>query len=391
MRWGEPAFSELLLGGYLSLMSLLWAGLTAGVGQWQRKFALPEVVLSEAPLLSLCVPARDEAHQIRACLEAALRSDYPHFELLLVDDHSTDGTGEIAASLADSRLRILKGVALPSGWSGKSWACAQAAAAARGELLLFMDADVELAPGTLRRAVGVLQDRKLALLSLFGSWKLESFWERVAIPVIGWFIRGAVDLDAVNSPGRKEAFANGQFILVRKESYEQAGGHTAIRASVLDDVRLAQLLKQQGLPLGLYHDAGAFRVRLYRSLSEIIAGYTKNFYEGMNRNPLLALGALLFLFVGSGLPYLLLAVAVIWPKGLFVGLGTSWLWSGWIFLICLLPLFFRWRLERADGRDGLYAWTHPLGNLVLGWVLLRSMFVVRTEWKGRAFHDGKAS
>lgn len=390
MRWGEPAFSEMLLGAYLGLMSLLWGGLTAGVGAWQRKFALPELPGADYPRLSICLPARNEAHQIRSCLEAALGADYPDLELILVDDHSTDGTAQIAASLQDPRLKILTGQDLPGGWSGKSWACQQAAEAASGELLLFIDADVELGPAPLRQAVAVLQARKLAMLSLFGTWKLESFWERVAIPVIGWFVRGATDLDAVNSPGRKEAFANGQFILVRRDAYVQTGGHGAVRASVLDDVRLAQSFKQQGLALGLYHAPRAFQVRLYRNLSEIVQGYTKNFYEGMNRNPALALGAILFLFVGSGLPYLLGAAALFWPRGLFVGLEVSWPWTNWILGICLLPLVFRWRLERADGRDGRYAWSHPVGNLVLGWVLLRSMFVVRTEWKGRSFHDGKA-
>lgn len=390
MKWGEPEFSEVLLGGYLALQTLLWGGMAASVGRWQKQFALPSAPALPLPRLSICIPARDEAHQIVACVQAALSSQVDDLEVIVVDDHSTDGTGTLVQNIQDSRLRLLKGAPLPAGWAGKNWACSQAAAESTGTLLLFIDADVCLSPQAAPQAMRVLIGQQLSLLSLFGTWKLESFWERVAIPVIGWFVRGSVDLAAVNTPGRKEAFANGQFILVNRENYSQMGGHGAIRATVLDDVRLAQAFKQRALPIGLYHAPDAFQVRLYRNLSEILSGYTKNFYEGMNRNPQLAMGALLFLFIGAGLPYLLLGLAVLMPNMLLVGLDTQFIWQIWILTVCLLPILFRYRLERADGRSGLYAWTHPLGNLILGIVLLRSLMVVQTAWKGRVFFDGKA-
>jgi hypothetical protein len=233
-----------------------------------------------------------------------------------------------------------------------------------------------------------MEQDQLELLSLFGDWALESFWEGAVIPVIGWFIRGAVDLEAVNDPGRPEAFANGQFILVRRTGYDSLGGHEAVRAEVLEDVRLANAFKQRALPTGLFHAPGAFSVRLYAALSEIVSGYGKNLYEGMGRRPGVAIGALLFIAVSTLLPYVLLAACLAGQAGSWSGPG--WGWTLWLAGIAALIHVFRFRLERQDGRTGWHALTHPLGNLLFAWILLRSLFGVEAEWKGRRFVDGKA-
>ena len=173
--------------------------------------------------------------------------------------------------------------------------------------------------------------------------------------------------------------------------FRSIGGHSLVRAEVLDDVRLARAAKQRGVPIALYAARDAFRVRLYRSLGEIVRGYTKNLYEGMDRRPLLALGALLFLFVGSGLPPVMLVILLVRPTILLGGLEHGAAWAVWIVLVNLLPIGFRWRIERADGRSGAWAWTHPIGNLVLGWVLIRAMLSVESQWKGRRFVDGRSA
>lgn len=391
MRWGEVDFSGVLVGAYLTPLTLLWSGLAAGVGRWHLRYRLPVVTPSPLPRVSICVPARNEAHQIADCVRAALAQDHTDLEVLVVDDQSTDNTGEIATNAAagDSRFRLLSGTPPPPGWAGKQWACNRASSVASGEILLFVDADVTLSPSAVRRAAEVLRARRVGLLSLFGTWRLESFWEKVAIPVIGWFIRGAINIDAVNTPGTDLAFANGQFLMVSRAAYDEVGGHGAVRDTVLDDVRLAQAFKRRGQPLGLFWAPELFSVRLYRSLGEIVRGYTKNFYEGMERRPLLAMGALLFVLVGSVLPWLMLVASFERPATVLLGDGSEWMWRSWIAVVCLLPLLVRYRLERADGRPGGMALTDPLGNLVLAWVLLRSVFSVRTQWKGRTFHDGR--
>ncbi len=410
MNWGTPAFSVALLGGYLGMLTLLWVGMTAAVAGWHRKNALPAPAepLPSLPRLSLCIPARNEAANIGACVRSALAQDHPDLEVIVVDDASTDGTADLAraAGQGDVRLRVLTTAPLPAGWAGKPWACATAAEAASGPRaaggapdtlprhpgahLLFVDADVVLAPTAARRAAETLVARKLGLLSLFGTWELVTFWERVAIPVIGWFIRGATDLDKVNRPAAPEAFANGQFILVDRAAYTSIGGHAAVRGEVLEDVRLARAMKQAGHALGLHAAPELFRVRLYRSLREIVNGYAKNLYEGMERKPGVAVAALGFLFVGSVAPWILLAAAIAAPGWTLAGFAAPTAWTAWIALTCVLPVAFRYVVERSDGRSGSVAWAHPLGNLVLGWVLVRALTGTRTSWKGRVFVDGKA-
>ena len=394
MNWGTPALSVALLGGYLGMLTLLWLGMTAAVADWHRKNRLPDVTLGTTPVprLSLCIPARNEAANIGACVRSALAQDHPDLEILVVDDASTDGTADLAraAGAGDMRLRVLTNAPLPPGWAGKPWACASAAEQASGAHLLFVDADVVLAPDAARRAAETLLARKLGLLSLFGTWELVTFWERVAIPVIGWFIRGATDLDKVNQPAAPEAFANGQFILVDRAAYTNIGGHAAVRGEVLEDVRLARAMKQAGNALGLHAAPELFRVRLYRNLGEVVNGYAKNLYEGMERKPGVAVAALGFLFVGSLAPWLLLAGAVAAPGWMLAGFAAPTAWTAWIAVTCVLPVGFRYVVERADGRTGRVSWAHPLGNLVLGWVLVRALTGTRTAWKGRVFVDGKA-
>jgi chlorobactene glucosyltransferase len=388
--------SVLLLGGYFGLLSLVWGGLILGTQRWGERWRMDRPPLgqdSKNPLLvSICIPARNEEENIGACLSAALGSRWPQLEVIVVDDRSTDETSRRAraAGEGDDRLFIVEGTEPPSGWAGKPWACRRAAGEARGQILCFVDADVRLAPDTVTALVDTMVGQDLRLLSAYGSWDLRSFWERVLIPAVGWLIRGAVDLDQVNDPGLPVAFANGQLIAVERSTYDAMGGHGTVRSEVLEDVRLAEQFKCRGHKVGMRVAPWAFQVRLYESLSEIIRGYTKNMYEGMGRRPSLALGAILFIFVGALLPWILLLTGT----GVRVLLGwavpeTPWLL--WCAVVCGLQLLFRWRLESKDGRSGWMAFAHPLANILLSWILFRSMFAMETTWKGRVFVDGKAA
>ena len=379
----------LVAWGCVALVGLLWLVLVGGAGRWGQGYGLDSegsLPAGPPPKLSVVIPARNEAGRVIPCVRAALAQDYGGggaLEVIVVDDGSDDGTGDEARS-AGSDVNVLTPPARPEGWAGKAWACQHGAEAATGELLLFIDADVRLAPWTARAATARLLSDQVDWLSLFGRWELATFWERVLIPVVGWFIRGAVDLAEANAPtgpaGR--AFANGQFLLVRRSAYDAIGGHGAVRGEVLDDVRIAQALRRSGAPGRLLCAAGrspAFTVRLYESLGDIVRGYSKNLYEGMDRRPEVVSAAVLFIGLTTLAPWALLAASPPWR---WAGLG-----------LCVLQIVFRWRLERLDGRPlaGLVALTHPLGNAVFIGILLRSALGGPVQWKGRAFVGGKAA
>lgn len=395
--WEEPSTSSWLLGGYLGLLSLVWLALIVGTRSWGQQWQILRPALDEDLgeakdlVVSICIPARNEAVNIEACVRAALASRWPQLEVIVVDDRSEDDTAAVAraAGAGDDRLYVVSGVEPPSGWAGKPWACSRAAGEARGQVICFVDADVQLAPDAIRALVVTMVQKKLRLLSVYGSWTLHGFWERVLIPAVGWLIRGAIDLDTVNDPGRPEAFANGQLIMVERQAYESLGGHQSVRDQILEDVRLAEQFKRHGFLVGMRVASWAFQVRLYDGLNAIVRGYAKNLFEGMGRQPSLALGAVLFIFVGALLPWLALFLALI--------SRVHWGWAipsnGWIIwcaLVCLLQILFRWSLEIRDGRDGRIAWAHPLANILLVWILLRSMMSMKASWKGRVFIDGKA-
>ena len=395
--WGEAQLSVYLLGGYLGLLTALWGGLVHGVAGWGRRWQLSRPPLDgdvrgSDLMVSICIPARNESHNIGDCVRAALAVDWPHMEIVVVDDRSTDGTAAAAEAAAqgDERVHIVAGTEPPSGGAGKPWAVARAAGEARGQVLAFVDADVRLAPESLRALVPTMIERDARLISAYGTWTLVSFWERALIPTIGWLIRGAIDLDAVNDPGNPAAFANGQLILVERQTYDGFDGHAVVKDQILEDVRLAEQFKRRGHGAAMVVAPWAFSVRLYENFGQILNGYTKNLYEGMGRRPSLALGAVLFIVVGALLPWLMVAV------GVFARLVWGWAipgptWLVWAGLVCSLQVVFRYRLELRDGRSGAICWVHPLSNLVLVWLLLRSMFGVEAEWKGRKFMDGRAA
>jgi len=310
----------------------------------------------------------------------------------VVDDRSNDGTGALAqaAGEGDPRLHVVEGTDRPEGWAGKVWACSRAAGEATGELLLFVDADVCIDPDGVATLVAELEDKQLSLLSAFGTWRLEGFWERAVVPAVGWLIRGAVALEHVNAPERPEAFANGQLILVERGDYEALDGHSAVRDQILDDVRLAEAFKRRGYRVGMRVAPWLFEVRPYRSLGEIYAGYAKNLYEGMGRRPLLGFGAVLFLFVGTLVPVLSL-VGGLWARWVWGWAVPGSGWIAWLGGVCALQVWFRFRLERRDGRSGAMAWTHPVANAVLIAILLGSVLGIRVRWKGRTFVDGRAA
>ncbi len=228
------------------------------------------------PSVSLLVPARDEAANLRRTLPTWL--DQAVTEILVLDDGSSDGTAELAARLAadDPRLRVLTGAPLPDGWRGKTWACHQLAAAASGDLLVFCDADVELHPGAVRAIVAAAREQGADVFSVFPRQRTRGLGERLLVPLIDDVLLAFLPYRLLSLPVPEAATANGQLLAFRREAYDAVGGHAAVRGAVVEDVRLAYTARKAGLRLGLALGAGLVQVRMYEGYPATVRGLGKS-------------------------------------------------------------------------------------------------------------------
>ena len=225
-------------------------------------------------MVSVIVPARDEEACLGCCLESLAAQTGVSFEIIVVDDGSTDRTREIAQSFPG--LRLLEPGPLPPCWSGKNNALVAGAGEARGEWLLFTDADTVHRAESLARAVAEAQQQKAALLSYSPEQEVHGFWEKAVMPVIFAELASTYRPTEVSDPRSAAAAANGQYILVSREAYDAAGGHAAVGASLLEDVALARAVKASGRQIFFRYGGDAVRTRMYRSFAQLREGWTKN-------------------------------------------------------------------------------------------------------------------
>jgi chlorobactene glucosyltransferase len=350
---------------------------------------LPDAVPDDAPLVSVIVPARDEARNVERCLRSVLATRWPRLEVLLVDDHSVDGTADIARRLAaeDPRLRVLDNPPLPPEWFGKQWACTTGAAAARGALLCFVDADTTHAPDLLPRAVQALRTRGVDLLSVIGRQEMGSFWEKVGQPQVLAVILGRFGGTERVSRARKpiDVIANGQFMLVTREAYDAVGGHASVRDIVVEDLKLAQRVLATGRRLALYIGEAQLSTRMYTSLAELMRGWRKNIFAGgREAMPLGVVGQLLF-------PFLLCfpSFVALWPLAALAlaAAGVSTFTSPLGALVAAVATLGFWiATYRRAGLSGWWALTYPLGAVLLLVIAVQAIARgQRVEWRGREY------
>jgi glycosyltransferase involved in cell wall biosynthesis len=237
-------------------------------------------------MISAIVPARNEEVSIeRVVRSIAMQPEVS--EIVVVDDESTDGTGAILAELVLSvpALRVFETGELPRGWVGKNYAVTVGARAAAGDWLLFVDADTELLPGAVRRAIADAALYHAALVSYSPEQKLRSMGEEILIPFVFCRLAEHFSFERVNDPLSADAAANGQFLLIRRDAYEAVGGHEAVRGRVLEDVALARLVKGGGYNIYFAPGMGIVRTRMYRSFAAMWQGWTKNLYELVGGTP----------------------------------------------------------------------------------------------------------
>lgn len=314
--------------------ALLVLALTACLNALVFPRLRPSGPAAAAPLVSVLIPARDEAAVIAETVRALLAQTGVTLEVLVLDDHSTDGTAglALAAAAGDPRLRVLTGRPLPPGWLGKNWACHQLAEAARGEWLVFTDADVRWAPGALA-ALCVLQGRLRAdLLTVWPTQLTHTWGERLVVPLLALAIGAYLPVLAVHHlPGRAFAAAMGQCLLFQRAAYHALGGHAAVRDQIVEDVALARRLKGRGGRLRMADGNGLIACRMYRAWGEVRRGFAKNILAGHGGQVWALAASTLFHWAVFVLPWLATGAAISagrweaaapWGAALVMGVGV---------------------------------------------------------------------
>jgi chlorobactene glucosyltransferase len=355
-------------------------------------------ISSATPLISIIIPARDEARNIRRCLAALSSQTYPNLEIIVVDDRSSDATPqileEIIAASQDNHLRggsppltVVHGEDLPAGWAGKPHALAQGYAIAQGDWLCFIDADTFASPDLIASTFRAANSQQADLLTILTYQELISFWEKVILPLVFTALSVGFPVERVNDPNKPDAIANGQFILIRRAVYEAVGGHRAIRGEIAEDKALAALVKGNGYRLVLGDGRDLARTRMYTSLPEIWEGWTKNIYLGLqDRLWLLATGAVVGLIGALVLPlWTILSLSWIVNGGGWIAyLATLESLSVWIYL-----LYYRLQACRAMEISPGYAFSLPLGAFVFTMMMFTSAYNVLSgkgvTWRGRSY------
>ena len=348
------------------------------------RLARATAVPSPAPLISVCVPARNEAGNIGPCLRSLAAQDYPNFEVIVLDDCSDDGTGEIAraAAASDPRIRVMTGKPLEAGWIGKPHACHQMAQVAQGEYLLFTDADTLFQPQTLGTALRVALSRRADLLSGLPRLKVVGFWERISVPMLTVNGMGCLNLSLASS-ARFPLYvaASGAFLFFRRAAYEALGGHTCVSDHIVEDIALARAAKRAGLRFWMTDVADLVACRMYRSLRDVWEGFTKNFNTTFPGGlVLIAIAFLLAVFVWPPLAFLFgpawgwpAAVATVLPFTQIVALGALRVLS-----------------DRAAGTPDLIGlWLTPVAAIFVSVIGLRSwsrsILHQPTPWRDRHY------
>jgi hypothetical protein len=387
-----------LVAGILWLVVFAWLTsiLLTLYGLSRRQPLLPTndlaMTASDVPLVSVLVPARNEQHRVLPeCIRSILAQDYGCFEVIAVNDRSTDATGEILDTIAesDSRLRVFAGEEPPAGWLGKSYAMQQAFRHSRGEWILATDADMIFDKAALRTAMASTLDRQGDAMTLIPYFEALSFWERVMIPTWVWVLVMFTLCYRISNPKTQGAVGIGGFFLMRRSVLERVGGYEALKEEVLEDVRLAEMIKRSGARLFTEHAPGLLRTRMYRNFGEMWECSTKNWFAGMKFSLPFAMSGVCSMYLMSVVPPL---VALASALGLAAGRRAS-LWLlfipaalSWLAQVLVLALS-----SRASEVSPAYALTAPLGLGLLYAMLFDSSIRITSgkgvTWKGRRIYE----
>jgi chlorobactene glucosyltransferase len=361
----------------------------------------PATAATSLPSVSIIVPARNEEANIRRCVTSLLEQDYTNFEVIVVDDGSTDNTGRVLDEISATHPRAdrlyvlrLRGD-LPKGWAGKPHAIHKGTQEASGSWLLFTDADTWHAPNALRSTITQALAEKADMFSIGSAQELPTFWDKMLMPLAYMGISMLYPPRLVNNPLSPVAVANGQYILIKRFVYDTLGGYArpALKGTLLDDRDLAYVVKEQGFKLRFVDGRGLVRVHMYKNLGEIWRGWRKNAYLG-NRG-----GLLFFLLQLIGLPMVSISPFLLPLLLFFTGRrrcsSVNRAEIGAAFACEMAPLLaYRNWLNRALNVPWYYSLTHPLAGAIFEGILAQSSWRILTrrgvDWRGREYHNMKS-
>jgi len=357
--------------GAAAWRALTWAGslgsaaLTAHTLVNLRALRIPPADPDETrERVSVLLPVRDEESRVGACLASLLdQIRVPDLEILVLDDGSRDATADVVRALAhrDPRVRLITGAPLPAGWLGKPHACQQLADAATGSVLLFVDADVVLAPHAVAATTALMRSARLDLVCPYPRQIAETWSERLAQPLLQWSWLTTLPLRTAETSRRASlTAANGQLMAVDVGAYRRAGGHAAVRDRVLDDVALARAVKAVGGRGGVSDGTHLATCRMYEDWPQLRAGYTKSLWSAFG-SPAGAAAVI----AGLGVLYVVPPLAAL--RGSVVGLAGYGAAVAGRYLVA----------ERTGGRSVPDALAHPASIALLGWLTAAS-------WRGRS-------
>jgi cellulose synthase/poly-beta-1,6-N-acetylglucosamine synthase-like glycosyltransferase len=395
MIWFESNALDLLVS-CTWLLALAWlVALVLTLHGFSRKRPLLPTdrlafTAGEAPAVSVLVPARNEEHRVLSeCIRSILAQDYGRFEVIAVNDRSTDRTGAILETLArgDERLRVITGEEPPAGWLGKPYAMHQAFTHSSGEWILATDADMIFDPAALSTAMDRTLAEKGDALTLIPHFEAGSFWERVMIPTWAWVLLMFTLFYRIGNPKTQGAVGIGGFFLIRRSVLEQVGGYEALKDEVMEDVRLAEMIKRSGARLCAEYAPNLVSTRMYRNFGEMWECSTKNWFSGTKFSLPFALACVFSMYLMClGPPLIALASAIL------IAAGAD-LWP------LLIPAALSWMLQvlvlamasRASGVSPRYALTAPLGlSLLYAMLFDSSIRITRGKgvtWKGRRIYE----
>ena len=354
--------------------------------------ALPFPLHAE-PRVSILIPARNEAATLAKTLPAFLEQDYSDYQVILADDGSTDGTGDLARSFASrhpGRLRVVRIEDLPAGWVGKTYALCKAFEAADGEWVLATDADMVFHSKALRGGMWLAQQHRAELVSLGAFLECRSFWERLMMPVFTLMLAAVFPLRKINNPRSSVAIASGGYILMRKDTWAGLGGYETIRGEMIDDLNTARLVKHSGRRILVAVAGDLVRTRMYASLSQIWAGLRKNAFAVHRFSVLRTTAFIAGIWFVTLLPLAALAYSLgclVWSGGELLpggGLipGLSLAQYGLSASMHLFLISF-WGIPRR------YALLAPFGSLLYTAIaldsMLRTLFGAGVSWKSRQY------